>query len=155
MRSKGSRVNAASKLSLLLARRMSQDTPSTSSLCLTISASRGLSSKLEHSEWTGHVWPPAFPQRTLGARPSNRCDRHIASCCPLRMSAGDAIVALDDGEAWRTLCALYEPQEHIALPISRRGHTTSECCGSCTRATIPLAPSRDHAARIAGSHALV
>src|ERR1700687_4926584 len=64
MRSKGSRVSAASKLSLLLARRMSQDTPSTSSFWRTISASRGLSSKW--STRSGRVMSglPLFPQRT-------------------------------------------------------------------------------------------
>ena len=79
----------------------------------------------------------------LGARPSNRCVSHITSCCAPTKS----VAALGEGRVRR----VPEFDERVRPPIRRRGDTASECCGWCTRATIPLAPSRARGARTAGS----
>src|SRR5712692_5952531 len=86
----------------------------------------------------------------LGARPSNRCDSHVASCCALTMSACDDIAALDGGVA---PFEIHDPELRGGRPLIRRVGTASECCASCRPATTRLGPWPTRAARIAGSHA--
>ena len=80
----------------------------------------------------------------LGARPSNRYESHFASFCAPPQFVDESIAALSDGDD-SSLGEICEPDGRFVRPIIGTGDTSSECCASCTPATIHLGPSPAHA----------
>ena len=68
------------------------------STALTGSAPRGRSKRYSYYHCR-RCKGVSVRKEALGARPSNRCDHDLTSCAASRMSVGDAMAALEEGDA--------------------------------------------------------